>query len=171
MKIMKSLPFRLVMGIVLGMLLGLIRDGLRAGCHLKDIIETKVDQGGQDDIDIIQIIELGVQGRGRQRNSIFVFVQDIQPVRLCFLCVMRAGPHTLSAVNAELAGNACLAVPDPDRLRRTAFDAVNASLAQILFKIHRVEKFIRHMVTFFVIVFRVFVSAQQSCRMHAFLPG
>ena len=89
------------------------------GTDFIDIIKTKVDEGCQQNIDIIQVIELRIQRRCRKSNRVCIVVEYIQRIDMYFLCMMAAGPDTFTAVNTELAGDAGFAVADADGLGRT----------------------------------------------------
>ena len=67
--------------------------------HFEYIVETQMDEGGQDDIDIFQMIELAVQGRRRKGHSIFVPSKYVQTVSSADLGVMAAYADTFAAVN------------------------------------------------------------------------
>ena len=109
---------------------GDFRDDLRSGSYLKNIVKAHVDQGGQYDVDIIQIVELAVQRRCRKSHGIFKIAENIRSVIMTAFCMMGTNTHTFAAVDAKLAGNHSFAVTNTNCLCRTALNAVDTAVAQ-----------------------------------------
>ena len=123
---------------------GLLRNQFCCRGHFEYIVETQMDEGGQDDIDIFQMIELAVQGRRRKGHSIFVPSKYVQTVSSADLGVMAAYADTFAAVDTKFAGDDGFAVTDPDSFSGTALDTVDASVAQIFFQVNGMKKTIVH---------------------------
>ena len=133
---------RQIVLVMVEILPGGLRHQFRRRADLKHIVKAHQKQCVQYDIHIVQIVELAIQGRRRQRHRIAVLLHYIHLVKGGMLGMVGAYPDALPAVNTEFGINLCLSVPDPDRLGRAALDAVDASLAQFRIQTHRMVKFI-----------------------------
>ena len=121
---------------------GGLGDKLCGSTDFKDIIKSEVNKRRQQDIHIIQIIKLAVQGRSRKGHRVFVLLHHIHLIIGSMLGVMGTDPDALTAVNTELVIDAGLTAPHAYGLCGAALDAVDASLAQGLIQPHRMIKFI-----------------------------
>ena len=110
---------------------GGLRDNFRGRGHLIDIAEAHMDQGGQYNVNIIEVVELAVEGRGRKGHRIFIISENVRAVIVAAFGMVIAYADTVAAVNTVLAGDHGTAFAYPDRLGRAALDAVDTAVTQI----------------------------------------
>ena len=113
---------------------------LRPPRNLEYMVEPQGEKPPQHNLNIVQMIELPVQGRSRQRHRVPITVQHRQAVVPRLFRVVRTGAHTLAAVDAPLGNNLRLALPDTDGLGGTPLDAVGAAQTQLFIQGNGMEK-------------------------------
>mgnify|MGYP000128553523 CR=1 FL=1 len=100
---------------------------------------------GQHDVDIVKMIKLAVQCRSGQSNQVWkfcpYFFKFIPPAPLG---VVRTVFIAFSAVDAVLGNDESFSVPDPDRLRRTPFQAGKTPAASVCKQKNRMVKFVHN---------------------------
>ena len=112
--------------------LGGLGDEFRGGAHLVNLIEADALQGQNDAAGVIQVLDLGKEHRRRQRYFVLKAIQCLHGIADSPLGVVGTDADALAAIDAALAQDAGLAIPNPDGLSGAALDAGDAAVAQIL---------------------------------------
>ena len=112
--------------------LGGLGDEFCGGAHLVNLIEADALQGQNDAAGVIQMLDLGKEHRRRQRYLILEAIQCLHGIADSPLGVVGADADAFAAIDAALAQDAGLAIPNPDGLSGAALDAGDAAVAQIL---------------------------------------
>ena len=112
--------------------LGGLGDEFRGGAHLVNLIEADALQGQNDAAGVVQMLDLGEEHRCGQRYLILEAIQCLHGIADSPLGVVGADADALAAIDAALAQDAGLAIPNPNGLGRAALDAGDAAVAQIL---------------------------------------
>ena len=121
-------------------LTGCVRDDFRRPGDLEHLIEPHFQQPGQHDIDVVEMVELAIEGRGGDCHLPLEIFQHGQGIVPCLFGVVGADPHTFAAVDAPFRDDLGFAAPHPDGLGRAAFDAVGAANAFVFVQRDRMKE-------------------------------
>ena len=118
--------------------------GYLFGCisDFVDVVKAEPQQSRQNNVDVVQMIELDIKRRRRQCDGVLETIQQLQALPPDSFGVVRTDADTFTAVNAEFFQNMCFSVPDADRLRRAAFDAIDASAAFFLIQVNGMNELV-----------------------------
>jgi len=86
-----------------------------------------MDQGGQYNVNIIEVVELAVEGRGRKGHRIFIISENVRAVIVAAFGMVIAYADTFAAVNTPLRNYICLTAAHSYGSRRATLYAVGAS--------------------------------------------
>ena len=117
---------------------GVVGEDLRRLGGLKDLLEADLQQAVEHDVDVVQMLELPVEGRVGQGHPVFVLLQLVQAVADGFDRLVRAHLDALAAVDAPLIEDGGLAAADPHGLSRAVFDAGGTAPTALILQDDRV---------------------------------
>ena len=104
--------------------------------HLVHLVKADLQQGVKHDVNVVQIVELPIEGRLRQGNAIFIPGQHIQTVAHRLDSLVGTDPDALAAVDAAVGQDGGLAAPDANGLGGAAFDAGGTAPAAAAVQYH-----------------------------------
>ena len=116
-----------------------IADELGASRDLEHLVKAEHFERGYDISDIIKIVELPVERRRGQGDSVFELDYPVHRVAVGIFCMVRADADALAAVDAAFRDNMRLAAAHAYSLRGTSLYAVGAAHALLFIEPHRME--------------------------------
>ncbi len=118
---------------VIHKLTGGLADQLGGPSHLVHLVKAHFLQACQYIVDVVQVVELAIQGGGGQSNGIPEFAQSLHVGKPGPFGVVGTYANALPTVDAPLCGDKSLALPYADGLGRAALHTVGTAHAFFFF--------------------------------------